>query len=75
MPAYHSSLTSPISIANMAMLPLRTRVKGPAPKTDDHDIIDETIGYFKFIFKHLVLNKNFFYCLKNKPTYFYQVVL
>ena len=59
MPAYHSSLTSSISIANMAMLPLRTRVKGPAPKTDDHDIIDETIGYFKFVFgqycDHIVL--------------------
>jgi len=47
MPAYHSSLSSPVSIANMAMLPLRTRVKGPAPKTDENDIIDETIGYFK----------------------------
>jgi len=32
----------------MAMLPLRTQYKGPAPKdTSDMDIIDEAIGFFK----------------------------
>lgn len=49
MPAYHSKFTSPPKlVGNMALLPLRTSYKGPAPKdTTDFDIIDEAIYYFK----------------------------
>ena len=31
----------------MALLPLRTQYRGPAPRATDADIIDEAIGYFK----------------------------
>ncbi|KAJ8346517.1 hypothetical protein SKAU_G00279180 [Synaphobranchus kaupii] len=35
-------------VGNMALLPLKTQFKGPAPKeTKDSDIIDEAIYYFK----------------------------
>jgi actin related protein 2/3 complex subunit 3 len=48
MPAYHSSLSSNLSIGNMALLPLNTKFKGPAPPGDgNQDIIDEAIYYFK----------------------------
>ena len=48
MPAYHSSLSSPKSLANMALLPLNTKFKGPAPPGDGStDIIEEAIYYFK----------------------------
>ncbi|XP_014672323.1 PREDICTED: actin-related protein 2/3 complex subunit 3-like isoform X2 [Priapulus caudatus] len=48
MPAYHSSLTSTLKVGNMAMLPLKTQFKGPAPKeAGDSDIIDEAIYFFK----------------------------
>jgi len=56
MSGYHSQFTTATQlVGNMAMLPLRTDFKGPAAKTtDDNDIIDETIGYFKanVFFKH-----------------------
>ena len=46
--AYHSQYTSPPGlVANMALLPVRTQYRGPAPKATDTDIIDEAIGYFK----------------------------
>ncbi|KAM3936939.1 actin-related protein 2/3 complex subunit 3 [Leptodactylus fuscus] len=50
MPAYHSTLMDPDTklIGNMALLPIRSQFKGPAPKeTKDTDIIDEAIYYFK----------------------------
>jgi len=49
MPAYHSQYTSPPSlVGNMAILPVRTQYRGPAPReTADTDIIDEAIGFFK----------------------------
>jgi len=49
MEAYHSSFTDPPrKIGNMALLPIRTNYKGPAPKdTSNNDIIDETLYYFK----------------------------
>ncbi|XP_064391459.1 actin-related protein 2/3 complex subunit 3-A-like [Halichondria panicea] len=50
MPAYHSSLTAPKSIAKMGVMPLKTKFKGPAPTISDveeQDIIDEAIYYFK----------------------------
>jgi actin related protein 2/3 complex subunit 3 len=51
MPAYHSSFNdeSNKTIAGMAILPLRTQFKGPAPRavSDGPDIIDEAIQYFK----------------------------
>uniref|UniRef100_A0A3B3RZN6 Actin-related protein 2/3 complex subunit 3 n=1 Tax=Paramormyrops kingsleyae TaxID=1676925 RepID=A0A3B3RZN6_9TELE len=50
MPAYHSNLMDMNTklVGNMAMLPLKTQFKGPAPKeTKDSDIIDEAIYYFK----------------------------
>jgi len=34
-------------IGNMALLPIRTQYKGPAPKESENDIIDESIYYFK----------------------------
>jgi len=49
MPAYHSSLEAPNSVCKMALLPLNTKVRGPAPPGDGNtpDIIDETLQYFK----------------------------
>ncbi|XP_060068670.1 actin-related protein 2/3 complex subunit 3-like [Ylistrum balloti] len=49
MPAYHSQFQNPPQVlGNMALLPLRTSFKGPAPRdTSDFDIIDEAIHYFK----------------------------
>eukprot|EP00058_Branchiostoma_floridae_P010377 XP_002595865.1 hypothetical protein BRAFLDRAFT_84233 [Branchiostoma floridae] len=47
MPAYHSSLQSTLSLGNMALVPLRTQFKGPAPKTGESDIIDEAMHFFK----------------------------
>jgi len=49
MPAYHSQFTTCQQyVGNMAMLPVRTTFKGPAPKeAGDMDIIDEAIYFFK----------------------------
>ena len=49
MPAYHSSfLNPPQTVGNMALLPLRTQFKGPAPRdSTEFDIIDEAIHFFK----------------------------
>uniref|UniRef100_A0A6B2E4J6 Actin-related protein 2/3 complex subunit 3 n=1 Tax=Phlebotomus kandelakii TaxID=1109342 RepID=A0A6B2E4J6_9DIPT len=49
MPAYHSQLRdSSQSLGNMALLPLRTQHRGPAPPTNsEQDIIDEALYYFK----------------------------
>ncbi|KHJ80944.1 hypothetical protein OESDEN_19375, partial [Oesophagostomum dentatum] len=46
--AYHSKIEHELMVGNMALLPLRTNFKGPAPRTDaDLDIIDEALMYFK----------------------------
>jgi actin related protein 2/3 complex subunit 3 len=50
MTSYHSSFNSDSNrlLGNLALLPLRTQYKGPAPKSnDDNDIIDEALYYFK----------------------------
>jgi len=48
MPAYHSAQESDRTVCKMALLPLRTKYKGPAPQSSaDTDIIDESIYYFK----------------------------
>lgn len=48
MPAYHSSLEAPRSIGNMALLPVNTKFRGPAPPGDgSKDVIDEAISFFK----------------------------
>lgn len=49
MPAYHSQFLNPRQlVGNMALLPLRTQFKGPAPKdSSDFDIIDEALHFFK----------------------------
>uniref|UniRef100_A0A0A9Z0W9 Actin-related protein 2/3 complex subunit 3 n=1 Tax=Lygus hesperus TaxID=30085 RepID=A0A0A9Z0W9_LYGHE len=49
MPAYHSTiLEHSQAVGNMAILPLRTQFRGPAPSTDKEiDIIDEAIYFFK----------------------------
>jgi len=49
MPAYHSSfLNPPQLVGNMALMPLRTQFKGPAPKdSSEMDIIDEALSFFK----------------------------
>ncbi|XP_055250764.1 LOW QUALITY PROTEIN: uncharacterized protein LOC129536014 [Moschus berezovskii] len=48
--AYRSSLIDPDTrlIGNMALLPIRSQFKGPAPReTKDTDIVDEATYYFK----------------------------
>ncbi|KAI6239663.1 Actin-related protein 2/3 complex subunit 3 [Aphelenchoides fujianensis] len=49
--AYHSKFNeeSKNLVGNMAVLPLRTKFKGPAPTfdADEADIIDEALQYFK----------------------------
>ncbi|CAI4220605.1 unnamed protein product, partial [Auanema sp. JU1783] len=47
MPAYHSKFEASQLVGNIGLLPLRTNLKGPAPKTDGEDIIDEALVYFK----------------------------
>ncbi|KAI8129075.1 hypothetical protein FF38_04615 [Lucilia cuprina] len=50
MPAYHSTIKEfPSMVGNMAILPLRTQYRGPAPAqmSNDNDIIDESLYYFK----------------------------
>ncbi|ORX76496.1 actin-related protein 2/3 complex subunit 3-like protein [Anaeromyces robustus] len=52
MPAYHSSFNSDDlrCIGNMAILPLKTKYKGPAPvetNPETEDIIDEAINIFR----------------------------
>ncbi|XP_076364226.1 actin-related protein 2/3 complex, subunit 3A isoform X1 [Tachypleus tridentatus] len=49
MPAYHSQFTNPPQlVGNMALLPLKTQYRGPAPKeSGDMDIIDEVLYFFK----------------------------
>lgn len=48
--AYHSSFTkSQGTIGNMALLPIKTTFRGPAPlfNNKDQDIIDEALYFFK----------------------------
>ncbi|VDO00658.1 unnamed protein product [Rodentolepis nana] len=48
--AYHSKFTNASRrTGNMAILPLRTKVRGPAPQDPslEEDIIDEALTYFK----------------------------
>jgi len=52
MPAYHSSLNEAedaIQVGNMFILPVKTKVRGPAPVADPDqaDIIDETLDLFR----------------------------
>ncbi|XP_063702510.1 actin-related protein 2/3 complex subunit 3-like [Culicoides brevitarsis] len=49
MPAYHSQIKDfPSAIGNLALLPLRTQYRGPAPAANaEQDIIDEALYYFK----------------------------
>jgi len=48
MPAYHSALEAPTQLCKMALLPVNTKFKGPAPPGNGSpDIIDETIQFFK----------------------------
>ncbi|XP_001608249.1 actin-related protein 2/3 complex subunit 3 [Nasonia vitripennis] len=51
MPAYHSSFTgTKNSLGNMALLPLKTTFRGPAPPLangEEMDIIDEALYFFK----------------------------
>ncbi|EDV91933.1 actin-related protein 2/3 complex subunit 3 [Drosophila grimshawi] len=49
MPAYHSEIEEfGRQVGNMAILPLRTKIRGPAPSVNtDNDIIDESLYYFK----------------------------
>ncbi|XP_014091136.2 actin-related protein 2/3 complex subunit 3 [Bactrocera oleae] len=49
MPAYHSQIKEfPQVVGNMAILPLRTQARGPAPCANiENDIIDESLYYFK----------------------------
>ncbi|XP_046386614.1 actin-related protein 2/3 complex subunit 3 [Ischnura elegans] len=49
MPAYHSTLLDHSqAVGNMALLPVKTQFRGPAPPfSGDMDIIDEALYYFK----------------------------
>ncbi|EKM79853.1 hypothetical protein AGABI1DRAFT_113116 [Agaricus bisporus var. burnettii JB137-S8] len=52
MPAYHSTfneLPDTRQVGNLAVLPFRTRIRGPAPIGDpsQYDIIDETLDLFR----------------------------
>ncbi|KAL5527510.1 hypothetical protein ACEPAG_6311 [Sanghuangporus baumii] len=52
MPAYHSSfneLPDVRQVGNMSILPIRTKIRGPAPLADanEADIIDETLDLFR----------------------------
>ena len=51
MPVYHSTLNDldVRTVGNISILPLKTRVKGPAPLCEDgkDDIIDEAIKFFR----------------------------
>ncbi|KAJ8104283.1 actin-related protein 2/3 complex subunit 3 [Lipomyces tetrasporus] len=51
MPAYHSTfLSEPETrvVGNFAVLPLRTKFRGPAyPTSEDYDIIDEVLDLFR----------------------------
>ncbi|KAF9464884.1 actin-related protein ARPC3 [Collybia nuda] len=52
MPAYHSSFNEAPDVrqaGNMAILPIKTRIRGPAPVADPSqaDIIDETLDLFR----------------------------
>lgn len=52
MPAYHSSFNegSTRSLANMALLPLKTKIRGPALQAADpaeDDIVDEALNLFR----------------------------
>lgn len=49
MPAYHSQIKECKQlVGNMAILPLRTQSRGPAPSANiETDIIDESLYYFK----------------------------
>lgn len=59
MPAYHSAFNdgAGTEVCGLAILPLRGKVRGPAPvqHTDEEDIIDESIR----LFRANVLFKNF----------------
>ncbi|XP_033230630.1 actin-related protein 2/3 complex subunit 3-like isoform X3 [Belonocnema kinseyi] len=50
MPAYHSSFTNnTATIGNLALLPIKTHFRGPAPTLngDELDIIDEALYFFR----------------------------
>ncbi|XP_071448204.1 actin-related protein 2/3 complex subunit 3-like [Hetaerina americana] len=49
MPAYHSTLLDHSqAVGNMALLPVKTQFRGPAPPfSADMDIIDEALYFFK----------------------------
>ena len=50
MTSYHAECTSTRTIGNLALLPLKTKFRGPAPHgvvDGDKDIIDEALYYFK----------------------------
>ena len=61
MPAYYSSFVDPDTklIGDMALLPIRSQCKGPAPReTKETDTVDEAIYYFKanVFFKNYEIN-------------------
>ncbi|KAI0346877.1 ARP2/3 complex, 21 kDa p21-Arc subunit [Trametopsis cervina] len=52
MPAYHSALNEEPDVrevGNLAVLPIKTKIRGPAPLADPNaaDIIDETLDLFR----------------------------
>jgi len=52
MPAYHSSFNEEPDVrlaGNMALLPIKTKIRGPAPicESESADIIDETLDLFR----------------------------
>ncbi|KAG9037679.1 subunit of the Arp2/3 complex [Tulasnella sp. JGI-2019a] len=53
MPAYHSTFNDALDVrqvGNMSVLPIKTKIRGPAPSMTDSsevDIIDETLDLFR----------------------------
>ena len=49
MDAYHSQFnqTNDQKVCGIVILPLKTNVKGPAWKTEENDVIDEALKYFR----------------------------
>lgn len=68
--AYHSTIKEfPSVVGNMAILPLRTQYRGPAPSqmSNDNDIIDESLYYFKanVFFRTYEIKVMFLFCERN----------
>lgn len=78
--AYHSQIKDfSASVGNMAILPLRTQQRGPAPTTTaEQDIIDESLYFFKsnVFFRTYEIKVSFEIISRKSPklTWFYSSI-